>query len=202
VPAGQAVQARRGRRVGDAGVGQRALGVGGSEAGEAHHADVGTNLAQPRSGAVAPGDQHANARRQGRHEAEPQPCVQQPQALGMVDDEDRAAVVLGERAQRILQLADRPTERLPERVEEAALGRLDRPTVQRRHARPALARVADESAQQGGLAHARDPVHQRDERPIRLHEVQQHGALGVAAGQCRRPFVEQVLEVRRHPAGS
>ena len=35
-----------------------------------------------------------------------QPRVQQPQALDMVDDDDRAAVVLGQRVERAWSIAD------------------------------------------------------------------------------------------------
>lgn len=50
-----------------------------------------------------------------------QPRVQQPQALDMVDDDDRAAVVRGQRVERVSSIADWLFQRLIERVQEAAL---------------------------------------------------------------------------------
>ena len=47
--------------------------------------------------------------------------VQQPQALDMVDDDDRAPVVRGQRVERVWSIADGPLQRLTERVQEAAL---------------------------------------------------------------------------------
>ena len=158
------------------------------EVAQPHDAQQVAEVAPPRGGAVAAGDQDADVLGKPGHELLPQPRVEQPQALVGVDDEDDAAVVA--------------VERVAERGEEPALGRLERAAVERHDGRATGPGVGRGGAEQRRLADAGDPVHERHDRRVALDEIQQRRPLATTPDERDKALVEHRLQRARHRAPS
>ena len=64
-------------------------------------------------------------------------------------------------------------------VEEATLGRLDKPAIKRDDRRPSCSRPSGEGRQESRLAHATDAVDMDERRSIRLKSAEQDSQLGL-----------------------
>ena len=183
VPAREAVDPRRLFLV-EPGAAQHLGRVCRRERAERHGAQqLAEGGAPDGAGGVAGREHDARVRRQRGQEVLAQPAVEQPQALGGVDDEHR-------RGARREPVADR--------AGEALRGRLDRAAVDGDDRRAALGRLGPEGAQQRGFARPGDAVHDGGQRPVVLEQAEQGGELGLAADDGRAALGEQRSERARH----